>query len=169
MNQSCNEILKTPIGYLNVITDGLAVTEIQFAVDEQTAQHPSETTGEACRQLTEYFEGERVQFDLSISPKGTFFQRRVWNQLLSIAFGETCSYGEIARQVASPKASRAVGAANGRNPIPIIIPCHRIIGKSGQLTGYAGGLDVKCWLLKHEGSWATSPRGRNTNNANWVS
>lgn len=104
-------------------------------------------------QLAEYFAGERRAFDLPLAPRGTGFQTMVWRALMRIPFGETCSYGDIARTIGRPAASRAVGAANGSNPIPIIVPCHRVIGSSGALTGYGGGLPTKRWLLDHERSW----------------
>ncbi|HEY2365943.1 MAG TPA: methylated-DNA--[protein]-cysteine S-methyltransferase, partial [Polyangiaceae bacterium] len=98
------------------------------------------------------FAGERTRFDLRLAPRGTPFQQRVWKALLGVAFGRTASYGEIARAIGRPEASRAVGAANGKNPIAIIVPCHRIIGANGALVGYAGGLPRKKWLLAHEGN-----------------
>lgn len=102
------------------------------------------------KQLAEYFAHQRQQFDLSLEPVGTDFQKQVWQLLREIPFGETISYGTLAQRVGQPTASRAVGAANGRNPISIIVPCHRVIATSGKLTGYAGGLDRKQWLLRHE-------------------
>lgn len=105
---------------------------------------------EVCRQLDGYFDGSLTCFSLPLAPAGTTFQSAVWEALLDIAYGETCSYGEIARALGRPGASRAVGAANGANPIPIIIPCHRVIGAGGQLTGFGGGLATKRWLLDHE-------------------
>jgi methylated-DNA-[protein]-cysteine S-methyltransferase len=101
-------------------------------------------------QLEEYFAGERSTFDVPLSPHGTAFQRKVWTELRRIPFGHTMSYGELAARIEQPKASRAVGLANGRNPISIIVPCHRVIGHDGALTGYGGGLDAKRWLLDHE-------------------
>jgi methylated-DNA-[protein]-cysteine S-methyltransferase len=101
-------------------------------------------------QLEEYFAGERRAFDLPLHPIGTAFQHRVWTALLNIPFGETTSYGKTAAEIGAPTASRAVGLANGQNPIPIIVPCHRVIGANGSLTGYGGGLDAKRWLLAHE-------------------
>ena len=101
-------------------------------------------------QLDEYFRGERTQFDLSLLPSGTDFQRQVLDELLKIPYGETTSYGEIAVRIGRPKAVRAVGAANGRNPLPILIPCHRVVGSGGQLTGFGGGLDAKALLLRLE-------------------
>jgi methylated-DNA-[protein]-cysteine S-methyltransferase len=107
-------------------------------------------------QLGAYFDGSLERFDLSLAPRGTEFQRRVWRALQDVEFGRTSTYGEIAAEIGRPAASRAVGAANGRNPIPVIVPCHRIIGSSGMLTGYASGLHRKRWLLEHEGMQVTS-------------
>jgi methylated-DNA-[protein]-cysteine S-methyltransferase len=104
------------------------------------------------KQLNEYFAGKRNRFSVKLDPKGTKFQNKVWDALRTIPFGETRSYGEIAKQIGNAKAMRAVGAANGRNPISIIVPCHRVIGASGQLTGFAGGLDIKERLLSLEGN-----------------
>ena len=106
------------------------------------------------RQLKEYFGGKRKEFSLRLDPAGTDFQRQVWKALLGIPFGETRSYGQLAKQLGNPQASRAVGAANGRNPISIIVPCHRVIGSSGKLTGFAGGLTLKhtCWNWKIRGA-----------------
>ena len=106
---------------------------------------------EAARQIEEYFAGKRQGFDLPLKPEGTGFQQTVWNELTRIPFGHTITYGELARRIGNPDAPRAVGLANGKNPISIIVPCHRVIGASGTLTGYGGGLDRKKWLLEHEG------------------
>jgi len=105
---------------------------------------------EISAQIDAYFAGEREDFDLELAPHGTAFQRAVWDLLLAIPFGETAAYGELARQLGKPNGSRAVGLANGSNPISIIIPCHRVIGSTGSLTGYGGGLPRKAWLLAHE-------------------
>lgn len=105
---------------------------------------------EVKRQLNAYFDGELKEFSLALAPRGTEFQLRVLDALQRIPFGETCSYGELARVIGKPNASRAVGAANGRNPLPIVIPCHRVIGSNGTLTGFGGGLDVKQFLLNLE-------------------
>ncbi len=105
---------------------------------------------QAAAQLAEYFAGERQTFDLPLAAAGTVFQQQVWQQLRQIPFGQTQSYGELAQQLGNKNAMRAVGAANGRNPIAIIVPCHRVIGADGKLTGYAGGLERKIWLLQHE-------------------
>jgi len=106
-----------------------------------------------CRQLDEYFEGKREQFDLPLAPRGTPFQQQVWQALQRIPYGRTWSYAELAEHIHNPKAIRAVGTANGANPISIIIPCHRVIGSNGTLTGYAGGLERKQLLLQLEGAW----------------
>ena len=106
--------------------------------------------GAAARQLSEYFSGARTEFDLPLAPEGTEFQRTVWRRLQDIPYGETIAYGELARRVGNPKASRAVGAANGANRIPIVIPCHRVIAANGKLTGFGGGLPIKEALLSLE-------------------
>ena len=108
-------------------------------------------TAEVRRQLAEYFAGRRQEFDLPLAPRGTPFERSVWDELRRIPFGETRSYAEIARALGKPAATRAVGRANGANPIPIVVPCHRVIGSNGSLTGFGGGLDVKARLLELEG------------------
>ena len=104
------------------------------------------------RQLTEYFEGTRTSFDLPLDAAGSAFERRVWELLRTIPYGTTTSYGALARHLGDPHATRAVGAANGKNPVPIIVPCHRVVGARGELTGFGGGLDRKRWLLEHEGA-----------------
>ncbi|PSU33680.1 methylated-DNA--[protein]-cysteine S-methyltransferase [Photobacterium lutimaris] len=145
-----NQLINTPIGWLNVLASAKAITAIEFAADPELQQQPSETTEQCCQQLTEYFNGQREQFDVELAMTGTAFQKTVWQALNGIGYGDTCSYGDIANDIGNPKAVRAVGAANGKNPVPIIVPCHRVIGSSGKLTGYAGGLDIKVWLLEHE-------------------
>jgi methylated-DNA-[protein]-cysteine S-methyltransferase len=111
-----------------------------------------EAAGPAVTEIREYFDGKRKEFSMPLAPEGSPFQQRVWKELLNIPHGETISYGELAARVGNPKASRAVGAANGQNPISLIIPCHRVIGSDKSLTGYGGGLNVKEALLKHEGA-----------------
>ncbi len=128
-----------------------------FAVD---GARPDPVLAEAARQLDQYFEGRRTEFELPLRPDGTEFQRAVWRALLGIRFGETWSYGQLARAIGKPTASRAVGAANGRNPIPIVIPCHRVIGADGSLTGYGGGEPAKRWLLDHEARLSGGARGQ---------
>lgn len=148
----------SPIGELFVVSDGTAITEIHFESHHGDAPPNCAEVGvgavelldRAAEQLAEYFAGERREFDLPVAPRGTEFQRRAWAQLLEIPYGETLTYGEQARRIDAPTASRAVGAANGANPIPIVIPCHRVVGANGSLTGYAGGVDVKRALLDLE-------------------
>jgi len=117
---------------------------------DRAALHDERAIDEVRRQVNEYCAGERTEFDLELAPSGTEFQHAVWDALLTIPYGETRSYGEIARQIGRPDRARAVGAANGSNPISIIVPCHRVIGSDGSLTGYGGGLDRKRFLLDHE-------------------
>jgi methylated-DNA-[protein]-cysteine S-methyltransferase len=116
-------------------------------VEDATAQPLAATR----RQLSEYFAGSRRTFELPLRLEGTAFQQRVWRELTEIPYGETWSYGQLATRIGKPSASRAVGLANGRNPISILVPCHRVIGADGSLTGYGGGLERKQWLLAHEG------------------
>lgn len=140
--------VETPIGPMYFRANDKAVTSLCFgSVPEDRSCALLE---EAAKQLREYFAGERRHFGLPLSPEGTAFQRKVWRALCDIPCGETRSYGQIAAAVGSPGASRAVGMANNRNPIAIIIPCHRVIGADGSLTGYGGGLDKKEFLLRHE-------------------
>ena len=141
--------IETPIGPLTLQADEAAVTAIRFGADG--AQDASPLLDAAEAQLREYFAGARRTFDLPLAPHGTAFQQRVWTALRAIPYGETRTYGELAAAIGSPNASRAVGMANHRNPIPIIIPCHRVIGANGTLTGYAGGLEIKRRLLALEG------------------
>lgn len=148
----------TPIGPVTVVADGAAIIGLYLEVHRHGLD-PSEygdrvdgdpLLAEAGRQLTDYFAGERTEFDLPLRPEGTQFQQQVWRALCDIPFGETWSYRELAERIGRPTASRAVGLANGRNPISIVIPCHRVIGANGSLTGYGGGIDRKRWLLAHE-------------------
>jgi methylated-DNA-[protein]-cysteine S-methyltransferase len=149
--------LDTPIGVLLIVGDDDAVRRIEFPRNGKPGRPEADwqesargAVGEAIRQLREYFAGRRSEFELPLAPEGTEFQRTVWNRLREIPYGETISYGELAKRVGNPKASRAVGAANGQNPIPIVIPCHRVIGSNGKLTGFGGGLPVKEALLALE-------------------
>lgn len=147
--------LNTAIGWLRIVAEGEAITQVQLH-GQNTPQHlQTELPGhallsEAKRQLEEYFAGNRILFTLPLNPKGTAFQQKVWKQLQCIPYGKTCTYGQIAERIGNPKASRAVGSANHSNPIAILIPCHRVVGANGSLTGYAGGLDKKEALLKLE-------------------
>jgi len=150
--------MPSPVGRLTLVASdyGLAAVlwendepkRVPLAIAAKEAEHP--VLREAERQLQDYFAGRRTSFDLPLDFHGTDFQKRVWAQLLAIPFGQTRSYGEIAKALGNPGASRAVGAANGRNPISIIAPCHRVIGASGKLTGFAGGLEAKAHLLALE-------------------
>ncbi len=142
-----------PIGMIGIAEDNGAICRVFFGRDKVPSGYEIAETPliiRAAKQLTEYFKGKRMEFDLPLAPKGTDFQVAVWNALQTIPAGETRSYKEIARMVGNPKASRAVGMANNRNPIAIFIPCHRVIGQDGSLTGYAGGLPVKEYLLRLE-------------------
>jgi methylated-DNA-[protein]-cysteine S-methyltransferase len=148
--------LESPIGPLLISGDANGLQQILFstngrpAVPDPSWQQDSSKLAEVIRQLCAYFAGERENFDLALSPKGTPFQQKVWSELLKIPYGETISYGELARRIGNSNASRAVGLANGSNPIPIVIPCHRVIGSNGKLTGYGGGLPIKEKLLALE-------------------
>lgn len=146
-----NSNLNTPIGLLSIRSDGEGITAIAFDAAEKW-ENPDEHTKAAVNQLKEYFEGKRFIFDLKLNPKGTGFERKVWDYLLTIPAGATTSYGHIAAQLGGKNLARAVGHANGKNPISIVIPCHRVIGSNNDLIGYAGGLERKKWLLKHEGA-----------------
>lgn len=148
----------SPIGRLLLTTDGTALTGLYMEISRKappTAGWVEDGAvaplAETVRQLAEYFAGARREFDLPLRLHGTAFQQRVWRELTEIPYGETWSYGQLAKRIDKPSASRAVGLANGRNPISILVPCHRVIGANGSLTGYGGGLERKQWLLAHEG------------------
>jgi len=150
------QYLDTPIGTLRLVSDGAALVAIEFE------HRHGDTTGDVERsdpvldrvatQLQEYFSGHRQRFDLPLAPRGTAFQRSVWAALARIPHGQLRSYGEIARAIHRPTACRAVGAANRCNPLPIVVPCHRVVGSDGSLTGFAGGLEAKRRLLELEGA-----------------
>ena len=148
--------IASPIGPLLLAADDSGLQQILFpsngkaAVPESNWQESSTSLRETVRQIEAYFSGQLETFDIALAPKGTPFQQKVWTELRSIPYGETISYGELARRIGNPNASRAVGLANGSNPIPIIIPCHRVIGSNGKLTGYGGGLPIKEKLLALE-------------------
>ena len=145
--------ITTPIGPItDCVDDDAAVTSVLFG-EPDVPMPTSDASDAAARQLSEYFAGDRTDFDLDLAPSGTDFQRKVWTALSQIPYGTTESYGQLALRIGQPTASRAVGLANGRNPIAIVVPCHRVIGSSGTLTGYAGGLERKRWLLEHERVW----------------
>jgi methylated-DNA-[protein]-cysteine S-methyltransferase len=151
--------LRTPVGVLHIAAsvDRVLCIELPGSRSEHAvgrwlrARAETPALSAALQQLREYFAGKRRVFDVPVEPAGTEFQRRVWQAIAAIPFGETVSYSDIAADLGSPNLARAVGAANGANPIPIIIPCHRVIGSDGSLTGYGGGLRMKVWLLRHEG------------------
>ena len=143
----------TLIGRIGIAENGKAITNLYFENSIKVKHHVVEETAllkKANLELKEYFKGNRKSFDLPLDPEGTEFQKKVWKALEQIPYGETCSYKEIAVCIGNEKASRAVGMANNRNPIPIFIPCHRVIGSNGELVGYGGGLDLKEKLLEIE-------------------
>ena len=150
--------MASPVGELTLVASEQGLRAILWAEEragrvtlpERRGDPAHEVLAEAVRQLAEYFAGERRAFDLPLDPVGTDFQRAVWTGLNAIPYGETRSYAALAAAIGRPGASRAVGAANGRNPLSIVTPCHRVIGANGTLTGFAGGLAVKQWLLAHE-------------------
>lgn len=156
MNATAFTQIESPLGPLLLAADDAGLRNIEFVNGRRTARpNPAwhedpELLQEPVRQLRAYFAGELETFDLPLAPAGTKFQRAVWNRLCEIPYGETICYGELARRIGNPKASRAVGLANGSNPIPIVIPCHRVIGSNGKLTGYGGGLAIKEKLLALE-------------------
>jgi len=144
------DYINSPIGIIEIQASEHGITKLVFADSQNNPVTRCEMIDRCKQQLTEYFDGKRREFNLPLDLQGTDFQKSVWTQLVKIPFGQTTAYREIANAVNNPKAVRAVGAANGRNPVSIIVPCHRIIGSNGTLTGYAGGLARKAWLLKHE-------------------
>lgn len=149
-------IVSTPLGDITAVADDEGLTQVILAGDDGSVLADAAEGGPivdaAAQQLSEFFAGERMAFDLPLAPQGTEFQLTVWKALCDVPFGTTATYGDIAKAIGQQTATRAVGAANGRNPIPIIIPCHRVIGASGELTGYSGGggIETKRRLLDHE-------------------
>jgi methylated-DNA-[protein]-cysteine S-methyltransferase len=160
--------IETPIGPLLAVADDDGGLRRIFFPDRRGRAHPPEggwvrdpRPFRALRaQLGEYFAGRRRSFSLTLAPDGTEFQRATWQALTEIPYGETVSYAELARRIGRPAASRAVGAANGANPLPIVVPCHRVIGADGSLTGFGGGLPIKRALLELEGAECVAPRGQ---------
>ena len=155
--------MDTPTGRLRIVATERGVCKVTFVEDDYRATQTTEENGAtspkaeslhilqlAARELNEYFAGERKDFTVPLDLAGTGFQRAVWERLRQVSFGQITSYGDLARALGSPGASQAVGAANGRNPVAIIVPCHRVVGRDGTLTGYAGGIERKKWLLRHE-------------------
>jgi len=153
------EMIDSPVGPLLLTADDAGLTGVRFDARWSADLRIGTPESEAARiiaaaraQLDEYFAGRRTHFDLPLAPVGTPFQRRVWAALAEIPFGRAISYLELARTIGDPRAVRAVGGANGKNPLPIVLPCHRVIGADGSLTGFGGGIERKRWLLVHEGA-----------------
>lgn len=153
---------KTPVGELTILENDGFLVEIAFGKSSEKAYRKEETSivKSAYRQIEDYLSGKRKSFDLPLKPEGTEFQRLVWAALLDIPHGQTRSYQEVAEKIGRPKAYRAVGLANNKNPLPIVIPCHRVIGKDGKMVGYAGGLDIKEKLLSVEAIIEKNQRSR---------
>lgn len=155
--------MDSPVGELWLAGDGESLTRLEMHNPQRGCQPPdvwrrNDVLFDGARdQLAAYFAGELRTFDLRLAPAGTQFQQAVWQALLAVPFGATESYGALARRIDAPKAARAVGLANARNPIPIVIPCHRVIGADGSLTGYGGGIERKRWLLGHETTAGQAP------------
>lgn len=158
--------VESPLGWIRLAAGHGRLTGLHIEPDSpfliDTGARQPDSSGadqlllaEAARQLTEYLAGRRRAFELDLAPPGSRFQRQVWSEVLEIPFGATVTYGQLARRIGRPGAARAVGQANAHNPIPVIIPCHRVIGGDGDLTGYRGGLSHKRWLLDHEARVAT--------------
>ena len=152
------DLLETPIGRLEVEACAEGLSAIRFRGQDGNVTRVEgdvvarRWVNEALAQLRAYFDRKLERFDIPLVMEGSPSYRRVWEEVARVPFGQTVSYSEIARRIGNPKAVRAVGTANARNPIPIVVPCHRVIGKDGRLVGYGGGLDAKCWLLAHEGA-----------------
>lgn len=148
-------IFESPMGPLLLVAGTFGIHKISFLSEEQIRQIRPESSPILSRlfeQLEEYFNKERTTFDLPLDPEGTEFQKKVWKELLEIPYGSTVTYSELSSRLGDKKAIRAVGKANGQNPIPIVIPCHRVVGSNNDLVGYSGGIERKRWLLKHEGA-----------------
>lgn len=144
-------IIKTPLGYTKIVGDSDGISSITVLNTEENVTNIIPLELEDCViQLQEYFDGNRKQFDLKLNPEGTDFQKTVWDALVKIPYGKTTSYLDLSKHLGDIKAIRAVANANGKNPLWIVVPCHRVIGTDGKLTGYAGGLHRKQWLLEHE-------------------
>jgi methylated-DNA-[protein]-cysteine S-methyltransferase len=156
-------VVASPIGDLVVWGEGSTLSGLSFSDSRKAAavdpawERADASFAQVAEELRAYFAGELTHFDLTLAPHGTEFQRRVWDALLQIPYGSTTTYGQLAAELGDPRSTRAVGLANGRNPIAIVIPCHRVIGADGNLTGYGGGMDRKRWLLAHESGALTLP------------
>ncbi|WP_372625257.1 methylated-DNA--[protein]-cysteine S-methyltransferase [Arsukibacterium sp.] len=144
------QTIDSPLGDVQIFANAFGLTRVSLGKVVASADAPSAMTRLAATQLQQYFQGDLTTFNLPLAATGTPFQQQVWQALCQLPYGTTCSYASVAQSIAKPKAVRAVGAANSRNPLAIVVPCHRVIGANGTLTGYAGGLDNKAWLLDHE-------------------
>lgn len=145
-------VYPTPMGRITLASDGAAITNLVFgAAQLDGVETPTALTNEAANQIQEYLAGKRTVFDLPLAPAGTAFQQQVWRALQDIPYGTTRSYAQVAAAIGKPKAMRAVGGANNKNPLPILIPCHRVVGQNGDLVGYAAGVGIKKFLLDLEG------------------
>jgi methylated-DNA-[protein]-cysteine S-methyltransferase len=142
--------IKTPLGTAKISGDENGISQISILQEGEISAKVPKNLKEAVSQLQDYFEGKRNDFDFKLNPQGTDFQQKVWQELLNIPFGKTISYLDLAKKLGDPKVIRAAASANGKNPLWIVVPCHRVIGADGSLTGYAGGLWRKKWLLEHE-------------------
>lgn len=142
--------IKTPLGIVKIIGDENGISQISISDEGAVSILIPKQIEESVAQLNDYFEGKRTEFNFKMNPMGTEFQQKVWRELLNIPYGKTMSYLELSKNVGDVKAIRAVASANGKNPLWIVVPCHRVIGTDGSLTGYAGGLWRKKWLLEHE-------------------
>lgn len=162
-------VVETPIDPLLLVGDETGLHQLHFSPFGPPAGLPrdDEVLAPVVRQLNEYFAGDRIRFDLPLRPTGTPFQTKVWMALRDIPYGRTTSYGELATELGQPTASRAVGLANGRNPLAVIVPCHRVIGANGSLTGFGGGIERKRWLLDHERAVLAGQEGRAVSAGLW--
>jgi methylated-DNA-[protein]-cysteine S-methyltransferase len=150
----------SPLGTIRLEAADETLMVVSFQDDERIASNPEvnhKVLRQAIQQLDEYFKGTRTEFDLPLSPEGTSFQQKVWHELLKIEYATTITYLQLAKRLGNVKSIRAAASSNGKNPIGIIIPCHRVVGADGKLTGYAGGLHRKQWLLEHEAKWGGLP------------
>lgn len=151
MDKSTFYVYRTPLGRITIASDGKALTHFAFGVEEFDGTYiPCVLTNQASTEVLEYLSGKRFSFDLPLNPQGSAFQKKVWEELQKIPYGQTRSYKDVAQALGNPNAMRAVGAANNKNPLPLFIPCHRVIGAKGDLVGYAYGLKIKKFLLDLE-------------------
>jgi len=150
LNKMESAVIATPLGTARITGDSNGIQSVRLAGDHIVSEDIPLLLHPACQQLKEYFDGTRKTFDLTLNPQGTEFQQKVWKELSRIPYGKTVSYLQMARRLGDPNAVRAVAAANAKNPLWILLPCHRVIGSDGDLRGYAGGIDRKKWLLNHE-------------------